>query len=258
MMRRLVNSPALRTPGVLAQALTRGRLMPMPGDYAAQVGYSPAALFLADESTGSMRDAIANAALAAVGTPTYRRWVRNLRGVYVDAGSEGFALNAYAPALASQVVLGAFSIGADPGAVRGLFGYRSTDLAQAYAYYDSVTDRVKVYVTSVAEAQFVTITIDHVLVFGDVYLLGYHINRTTNLVYARLVNVTTGIAYTATSGSIATMTTIVGATSPLWNIGYFPGAHDATDVTYLGGAIHTAGIEGIDVLANMTARLVGI
>lgn len=249
---------ATGTAGALARAYERGQLMPMPSVYGTQIGYTPAALYLADDVALGMRDSIGNALLAAVGTPVYRQWVKNVRGVAIDAGSEGFAANLYAPALASQVVIGAFSIPSDPAADRGLWGYRSDDLAQAYSYFDTSLNKVGVYVTSVAEAQFVRVTVDHELVFGDLYVLGYHINRTTNLVYVRLVNVTTGIAYTATSGSIATMTTITGATNPLFNVGYFPGAIDGTDVKVLGLAVHTAGIAGTDVLANMTTRLVGV
>lgn len=229
--------------------------LPPPNLWPSITGLTPAGLFLADDKSISMRDAVGNQNLVAVGTPTFDRWVKGYRGVYPDAGSEGFALNAFAPAAADYMVVGAISVAGHVAANRGILGYHdSGDNTSCYAFIDA-NDKVNVYVADPSEAHYALAAFTTAVVFGDVYVIGWHVCRTSGFRYARLVNLTTGAVQTLGAVSIATFNAITGGSAPLFNVGYMPGAMDGTGITHLGHAILTAGIGTATALADIFADL---
>lgn len=247
--------------GAMARALERGRLMPAPSVFAAQSGYTPAGLFLVDDpGHGNLHDAVANLDFAAVGgVSLYLQTMRNLRGVTVPSDNFGWGAARWNPALASQAVVGGFVAGAHAAQAIALWGYNSSATpGRLYARIRTADDKVEIVIASDGAAQFTTVVIDHVIVFGDAYLLAYHINRTTGFLYSRLVSITTGLAYTGTPLDISGYGPITGTGTLTFHVGAVTGAANGTGITHLGVAVITAGIEGATVLENMSSGLVGV
>ncbi len=232
--------------------------LPPPSLFLPQTSYDPVGYFWVDEDLGAMRDSVANANLAAVnGACLYAYYIEAFKGINVNAAARGFAANQYAPGLASQAIVGCFSMPAHNAVPIGLWGYNDPGSSKFIAFVNSGDDHVVIRLTDVGAAHTADVNIPLALTFGHRYCLVMHINRTTNLLYARLVDMDTGAAANGVPADISAFLTITGAGAPLFEVGSITGLLDGTTITQHGIGVITAGVEGADVAANLTKRLTG-
>lgn len=235
--------------GALADA---GRVSVFPGPRAVEAltGLTLDALFLFDETSGNARDATANVDLTAGATNAYSWWIGGYRGVNCVANVDGFSLaDAYNPAATSQVRVTAFSAAAHNAADMGIEGSVDTiGTAGTWSVIATADDKVHVHVTGI------DLTVGPAITFGDVYLLVTQIDRDADLLRARLVNLTTGVAVTA-SVDITGLASLDNVGN-VYQLGWLNNIGVSDGMSFFGALIASgAQVEGAGFAASFTQAL---
>lgn len=238
-------------------------MMPPPEVFAAQTAFAPTALYRMDDGAhaSGLRDSVSSAQdlTAVAGISHYGKWAKNRRGVFIPSAGFGWAANTIlAPGTASYALVGFFSMTAHTAEDIGLFGYDDiTASNQAYLFgrVKTSNDKITVSISDFNNAHTATVEINHALVFGDLYALGFYVSQTTDFLYTRLVNITTGTTYTGTPLDISAYGDITGGSAPKFQVGAITGRYNAQNVNHLGLTVVKAGLGSATALANIMHRL---
>lgn len=244
-----------RTTATFARTSTGPAFLPAPNEFRRLTGLAPSALFLCDETSGGLRDAVANIALTLSdpGDVTHRYFLAGLRGVHFDVNVGRFSLaDAYNPGAASQMRISVFSVDAHHVGDVGIEGSTDTTGHGILTKIATADDKVHVAVTGAGSIDGV---VGGAITYGDVYALCSLIDRDDDTLYLGLKNLGTGVVETSAQ-DISSVPDLTDG-DDVFQIGWLDNIGVADGVTVFGVAIVDAGVEagGAGLVAATLAAL---
>ncbi len=233
--------------------------LPPPEIFEAQTGFSLASggLFLCDDKSVSMRDAVANANLTLVtGTgAVYDKWAsRRWRGLSLSDDASGWSADVLAPGLVSFLALNIVRPTVNEGGARSLMGRTTTGGVGWFA--EMIADgSLTATASAVGGTTAIALGNNSAVTIGNVIAAGVAVDRANALLRTRRDDVTAGTQGGASTGSIAGILTLTAALQTFF-VGIDPATISGCPADHLGLAYLTgAQIEGAYALPNLMHRL---